>query len=208
MANYTVQGGDCISSIAWQFGFFPDTLWNHPGNAALKSKRKDPNVLLPGDTVFVPDKRPREEDAATNKTHTFKAKGVPAVFKLCLLRDGKPRANEKYVLNIDGKLFEGSTDGGGNLEHAILPDAKEGKLTLSDGQEEYELKLGHLDPIDEVRGIQARLRSLGFYSGDLGDEMNAATRGALAAFQKSKGLSSTGAPDQATKEALKSAFGS
>lgn len=46
MPLYVVQKGDCLSSIAFGFGFLPDTLLNHPANAGLKQKRKDPNILL------------------------------------------------------------------------------------------------------------------------------------------------------------------
>ena len=57
--SYQVKEGDCLSSIAFEQGFFPDTIWNHSNNAVLKEKRKDPNVLMQGDVVFVPD---REQD--------------------------------------------------------------------------------------------------------------------------------------------------
>ena len=60
--NYQVKQGDCISSIAFEKGFFPDTIWNHPENENLKELRKDPSVLLPGDSVYIPDKRLRNLD--------------------------------------------------------------------------------------------------------------------------------------------------
>jgi len=37
MPEHQVQQGDCINSIGLQYGFFPNTLWNHPDNAELKS---------------------------------------------------------------------------------------------------------------------------------------------------------------------------
>ena len=55
----TVEQGDCIASIACEHGFFPATIWNHPDNAVLKRKRKDPNILLPDDVVVVPAGRHR-----------------------------------------------------------------------------------------------------------------------------------------------------
>jgi N-acetylmuramoyl-L-alanine amidase len=57
MPNHNVVQGDCVLSIAEQYGFFWETVWNHPSNAELKKKREDPAILYPGDVVFVPEKR-------------------------------------------------------------------------------------------------------------------------------------------------------
>ena len=108
-------GGECLNVIADRFGFFPKTLWDHPKNARLKSERKDPNILLPGDRVFIPEKTPREESAATEQRQRFRRKGVPSKMKIRLQRCGtaEPYANKRYVLNLDGKLSEGTVDGEG-----------------------------------------------------------------------------------------------
>jgi hypothetical protein len=34
--NHEVEEGDCIYSIAFENGFFADTIWNHANNAELK----------------------------------------------------------------------------------------------------------------------------------------------------------------------------
>jgi Putative peptidoglycan binding domain len=201
MPDYEVQQGDCISSISAESGFLPDTIWNHAKNFALKQKRKDPNVLFPGDIVFIPEKEIKEIASATDQQHKFQLKSAPAKLRLRLLRDNKPRANEKYQLTIEGRLFEGTTDGDGWIEQAIPPSAQDGTLRLPDAGEEYDLHLGCMDPIDEVSGVMARLQSLGF-TGD--GEMPRA----LGAFQKNKKLPVTGNLDQATKDALKAAYGS
>ena len=43
--EHTVQPGECIDSIAFQHGFFPDTLWDHGDNAALKQFEAPTTVL-------------------------------------------------------------------------------------------------------------------------------------------------------------------
>src|SRR5882724_13489186 len=100
--NYKVEQGDCISSIAFEYGFYPDTIWNYPANSELKKKREDPNVLFPGDVVTIPDRRPIEFSKPTTARHKFRLKNIPAKLRLRLLTlEGQPRANEKYVLEID-----------------------------------------------------------------------------------------------------------
>jgi hypothetical protein len=205
--SYQVELGDCISSIAFEHGFFPDTIWNHANNATLKEKRKDPNVLLPGDIVFVPDKRLKEVPRPTEQMHRFRCKGVPEKLKLQLLLNGVPRAQKSYKLTIDDKLkFSGITDSNGRLEHSIPPNAKEGRLIVND-DEVYDLHLGQLNPVDDVTGIQGRLRHLGFYDGPIDGEMAGEMEQAVQEFQLSAGLEPDGALDERTRNALKKAYG-
>jgi len=205
--NYEVEQGDCISSIAFEHGFFPDTIWNHPNNAALKAKRKDPNVLLPGDIVFVPDKRLKEVPRTTEQLHRFRCKGVPEKLKLQLLLNGVPRAQVSYKITLEDDLvLSGKTDGQGRLQHSIPPNAKAGKLVVND-EEAYELRLGELNPADDITGIQARLRHLGFYDGPIDGQVTAEMEQALQEFQLSAGLEPDGAINEQTVNALKKAYG-
>src|SRR4028118_472280 len=102
--NYQVKPGDCISSISFEHGFFPDTIWNHPENAELKKLRKNMNVLRPGDVVIIPDKRIKEVFEPTNQVHRFKMKSTPPKLRIQFMFDGQPRANVPYELIIEGNL--------------------------------------------------------------------------------------------------------
>ncbi len=203
MQIYTVGANESIPSIAKENGFFWKTLWNHPDNAALKTKRKDPNVLMEGDEVTIPDLTLRQESGATEARHTFQLKGEPHIFKLRLTRMNKPRANEPYVLKLDGKLIRGQTDGNGLLQQPIPGNAKGGTLLLQNGKEQYPICIGGMDPVDEISGLQHRLNNLGFpceMDGNLGPR----TKRALQQFQAQNNLPTTGKPDDATKGKLKS----
>ena len=58
---HKVKQGECISSIAEDYGFSWERIWNDLNNEELKQKRKDPNILYPGDEVVIADKEVREE---------------------------------------------------------------------------------------------------------------------------------------------------
>lgn len=200
--DHVVKEGECVGSIAFEHGFFPDTLWDHPENAELKLKRGDPNVLLAGDVVRVPDLRPKEVTVASGGSHTFRRRGVPERFRLVLRRGGEPRADLAFQLRAGGRVLEGRTDGEGRLEAWIPPDAKQGVLVLPDSGEEYQLALGRLDPPDTASGIQARLFNLGFYRGPLDGQPSRALTRAVRAFQARHDLPQTGEVGAATRETL------
>lgn len=197
-----VKQGDCISSIAFKYGFFPDTIWKHDKNSQLKQDRKDPNVLTPGDTVHIPDKQVEEIDKPDQKRHRFRRKGVPEVLKIQFLRGDKPRANESFTFDLDGRLFNGVTDSEGHVTQAIPPDARKGLVRFSETNDEYKLELGHLDSIEELSGVQGRLRNLGYYGGAIDGQMNDDLVQAIQAFQASEDLEPDGELTQETKDAL------
>ncbi len=207
MPEYIVKQGDCLLSIAYKYGLFKEKIWNHPQNAKLREKRKDPNILYPGDVLFIPDKEEREESAPTERRHKFKVKGVPAMLRLQFKFGDKPRANEPYTLQIDGKIFTGTTDGEGKIKHPLPANAKRGKVLLGEYQEEFLLEFGHLDPIEEISGVQARLNNLGFDCGKIDGILGPQTEASLKAFQKQYGLMVTGKIDEQTINKLKQVYG-
>ena len=204
MPNHVVEQGDCLSSIGAKYGFFPLTLWNHAENAELKELRKDPNVLLEGDVVVIPEKTIKEESCATEQKHKFKKKGTPAKIKIRLMLDDEPRKNEPYKLNIDGKwIKDGKTDGDGYLECSVPAEAKSGELRVGSGTDMqiYQLGLGTLDPVNTESGAEDRLKGLGYgiEEGEL--------ESALKAFQEKEKLNASGALDAATQAKLKERYG-
>ena len=197
MRQYSVQQGDCMESIAAQFGFTWETLWNHPSNQDLRTTRGCPNVLLPGDIVSIPDLTLRIENCCTHKCHNFILNSRQPSKLVIVLKDfDQPRANETYILTVKGgKTVKGTTDANGRLEETIPPGAQSGKLLVGppEAQEEYILKLGHIDPIDQPTGVEGRLRNLGYRS--------------LAEFQKKYFLPETNKVDDTTLQILRQEYG-
>lgn len=204
--NYTVVQGDSIIRLADQHGLFSDTIWNDPANAALKSKRKDMNELVPGDVVVIPDKRPKRIEIATNSKHRFRRKGIPALYRLQLFDVEEPRANQSFTLTVDGNVVEGNTDANGMLQVHVPATAKAGELIIGPDKFQLLIDFGHLDPITEISGIQKRLNNLGYHCGDPDGTLNDATQDALADFQYRFGLDDTGQPDQATLDKLEEVY--
>lgn len=209
MAEYVVKQGDCLASIAKKFGF-PDwrVIYNHPQNASFKKKRPNPNIIHPGDALFIPDASEKTEDCATAQKHSFVLTRQRVMLRLVMKdQQGTALADKKYILVVDGTRFDGQTEASGLIEHEIPADASEGTLELrpQDDDKHYfkwKLRLGALDPIEELSGVQARLTNLGFFSGQVDGLMGPKTRTAIEAFQKAHGLQQTGSVGPKTRELL------
>lgn len=208
---YEVQQGDCVLNIAENAGLLWKTVWSHPENAKLRELRKNPNVLMPGDILAVPRKTLKEVNKSTDAKHRFVKKGTPAKVKLRFLQEDKPRAGISYIFKVDGDSFEGKTDSEGYVSVPIPPGAREGKLILlgKDRQpaEEFDIRLGHLDPHDELIGIQKRLQNLGFACSPTG-EPDDATKAAVSQFRAKHSLEQSEEIDEKLTKQLKAVHGS
>jgi hypothetical protein len=203
--RHEVAHGESTESIAADNGHFWETLWNAPENAELKKLRKDPHILLPGDVIFVPALRPREEAAPTTKRTTFKRKGIPSKLKVRFLDDGKPRAGAAYTLSIDdGAPIKGTTDGDGVLTQPVAPDANKAEVHFDDDTPDivYTFSLRYLNPVDTPSGQRERLRNLGYPAGPPGDDVDVPLQAAIARFQEQNGLPATGEADAMTQQKL------
>jgi len=209
--EHKVKQGECISSIAYKYGFFPDTLQQDAGNSDLKSLRVDCDIMNPGDVIHVPDKTPRIEEVPTDQRQTFLRKGIPAYLKLQLL-DGEqqPCSNVDFTLSFSDKTISDSTDIDGYIDKPIPPDTQAVKLTMDiDGNTiEYDIPLGNIDPIEETRGIQERLHNLGYDCGSIDGRYGDKTRSLIKHFQHQQELEVTGDYSDETKEKLLEVHGS
>jgi hypothetical protein len=195
---YDVQQGDWLSKIAVQHNFSDSgIIWNHPNNADLK-RRRSPNILYPGDRLFLPAPSEKQESCATDATHRFQLKSLRDTFDLQLL-DGfrRPLKNQRYILTIGKQRFQGSTDGNGHLRHekidpvindpATLRFPKLGltlSIRLGDLNPPHEQKSGESDSYDDgLSGIQMRLANLGYEPGNTGGILDDDTASAITAFQ-------------------------
>ena len=143
-------------------------------------------------------------DAATETRHRYRRKGVPSRFRVRLCYEGTPLANKKYRITIDGLSRYGKTDADGVLDEAIPPNAYSADIAVTDGKRtiDFDFLLGHLEPIETIRGVQQRLANLGF-SCPLTGALDELTMKSLEAFCSEQSVSWTNALTSEVRTTLK-----
>jgi N-acetylmuramoyl-L-alanine amidase len=212
--DHVVQQGEHVSQIATKYGFRDyRTIWDDAANAQLKQLRRSPNVLLPGDTLRIPDKIQKTESRATGATHRFQVGGAPLLLRLALKDwDDNPLADTKVTVTIGGTSVPLQTDGDGRVEVPISPSATEATLIFDDPMVPFDLSvpinIGHLDPVEELSGQQARLSNLGYITRPLGEVDTVPFEYVVQEFQCDFGLEVTGECGAQTQAKLKELHGS
>jgi hypothetical protein len=211
MESYKAKQGDCIESIAIKHGMFWETIWNDPKNKELVDKRGNPNIIMPGDDVYIPDKREGQLEIATEQCHHFVRKGVPSRLKVRFLdEEGKPYDSIKYVLEVDGVILkDDETTSDGWIKETIPPNAKQGKIIFKRGQhqEVFTVNLGHMNPFDTLSGLQQRLNNLGYSCGSPTGEMKESTKAAVRSFRKKNGMEESNSVDTDLYNKVKQIYG-
>jgi hypothetical protein len=206
MMPYIVRQGDYLAKLAFVLGFDADEVWNDPKNADLKTLRPNPNILAPGDILYVPEKKPDDGLPIEKGADNNYSAPVPKVEVVLVFRsDDQPLANEPCeVLGLDGA--DPSTDADGKLTLKIPVTIRQVSVHFTGPDLTYDIRVGDMDPHTEDSGVKKRLANLGFFpqtsrrNPDIDeDEMLGA---ALSLFQKANGLEPTGKIDDATRKAL------
>lgn len=215
MPIHVVRQGECLSSIAKSYGFVDwRKIYDHPQNAGLKQKRPNPNVIYPGDDIFIPDQELKTEPRHTEKKHKFRLKTQKTLVRI-VLKDGsfQPFAGKKYKLVVGDKTYEGRTGSDGLIHQAVVADEETGLLTAWLGDDDsgmgyiWEVRLGHLDPVKELTGIQARLNNLSFNCGEVDGIYGPHTQAAVEGFQKKYELKVDGIAGPITRSKLEEVHG-
>lgn len=212
--THIVQQGEHLSSIAKQYGFNDyHTIWEDPQNTALKQQRQSPNVLFPGDSLVIPDKEAKGEQRPTGQQHQFKISRPPVRLRLALRDfDNQPLVNTECEIQVDGSSKSLTTDGDGRIEVAISATAQEATLVFKDPLVPFDLsvpiKIGHLDPVDQVSGQKARLSNLGYITRPLEEVDDTFLSYVVQEFQCDFDLPVTGVCDDATQAKLRKLHGS
>lgn len=210
MTAYTVAPGDCLSSIARVFGLPGwESIYNFGPNDDFRRLRPDPNIILSGDHLLVPDRTLREDAAGTDQRHQFKLAAFLVSLRLILLdEDLQPLPGTPYHLRVANSVFEGQTNSDGLVEHLIPPDAGRAFLSVKVNREQgqtgysWDLLLGMLDPVTTTTGLQGRLNNLGYNTGAVDGIQGPRTTQAIEDFQAKFDLAVSGVADSITRNKL------
>ena len=212
--THEVKRGECLLSICADYGFTDwKPIFDHPENKELKAKRPDPNLLLPGDRIYIPDPRPKTVTLATGERHEVVVKRPTVWLKLKVLDhvEGE-REPADYQLTVEGlpKPLTGTLGADGVLEVEVPAVAQTARLLIQkDGAvlERFELAIGALAPPDSVQGVQERLTRLGFPCGEVDGELGPRTERAIRLFRTRFGIEEEDLPGGATVNKLKELAG-
>jgi hypothetical protein len=207
MPWHTIRKGDWVLKLAVKHGFVSEQqIWDHAENSALRSEREDPNLLHPGDVLFIPPLSTETVSKQTEVRHRFKLKPTKTKFKVIVHdQNDEPLANEPYVLTIDSIEYQGSSDGSGLVEQEIPVNSQGGELRI--GTFTIPVRLGHLSPIDTILGVQSRLHNLGYDCGPVNGLESSKLTDALKEFQRHEGIRESGQRDDATLAKLEELHG-
>lgn len=207
MVRHTVQQGEHLSALAEQYGFHGyAAIWEHPDNAELKQRRKNPHILAPGDEVTIPDRKAKVVDLATGASHRLEVRRSTLTLRLVILDGSRhPRSNESCAMTVEGTSRAVTTDDDGKVERAITATDRRASLELDDV--EIPVDIGALDPVDRPSGWQARLINLGYLESPIDDEDDPDLRSAVEEFQCDYQVTLTGRCDAATQQKILEAHG-
>lgn len=210
MKVHVVRDGDHIHRLSAEAGFRRHTtVWDHPDNAALRAARPNPDTLLPGDRVSLPDRETRVEEGETERRHRFVAAHARPLLRLRWLRFGRgPQKDMAVDLSPPGSPAAQRTDAHGDIAPSIDPLAS--RVTARTVRGEIALEVGSLHPFDTESGWLSRLHNLGYLEAPAAavkDVDPVELAAAIEEFQCDHGLSIDGVASPALLAALRDAHG-
>jgi hypothetical protein len=216
MRPYVIRQGDYITKLGHTLGFDALTVWNDAKNAGLRERRADPDMLHPGDLLWIPDAPDhRRLSVKVGASNRYAAHIPKKPIDLKIQIGGEALPKEPYmILGLGPDPVEGETDERGHLVTKVDVSVREIEVILTRKERTLRLRIGDLDPVDTLAGLRKRLLHLGYYQPTkVGIENQDATDGdalvsALKAFQAHQKLPASGKLDQDTRKALMGAHGS
>jgi hypothetical protein len=163
----------------------------------------DPNQLVAGDLLYVPDETSPLPFYACGQENHYRAR-IPYAEVVVELHDesGAPLRATAYRVVGAGVDLSGRTDGAGVLRCRVPVSTRMVTVSLLASGAMLEWWVGDLDPIDTDAGVRQRLTNLGFLHPEPDVLEDDVTASAIRWFQRAESLEVTGMIDTATRERL------
>jgi hypothetical protein len=171
MEPYVVRENDYLAKIAFKFGFDADSVWNDPSNDDLRTLRPNPNLLFPGDVLYIPDQDdpPVTHSLVTGSTNAFTAPDSPTVTvtQTFVGADSSVYASRAFAVTELEDLTGLTTDGDGTATFPVPVSLDRVTIVFTDSGESWQLLMGGMDPIGTLSGMFKRLQNLNYLGGNV-----------------------------------------
>lgn len=214
--THTVKQGENLGKIARQYkiGDWKE-IYLHPSNADFRKKRPNPNIICPGDALFIPEQKSQRVTVRTGAGHRFVVCRAYEELKLRLVDDeGNLLANLKTRFDLGAGPQTAITDSRGMLTIQVDdPELQELRLELFADEDtetashHYDIKLSHLDAADTLAGLQGRLNALGYDCGVVDGIYGNQTKAGIMSYQQHKGMTVDGQASAAIYAAVAKDYG-
>ena len=169
--EHQLDPGDCLQSLALANGFGDGKkIYDAPENADLRKLRAVPAAVAPGDTVVIPDLKPRTLSLPNEQVHNLVVRRPKAVLRVVVCDEaGEPIAGKSYELTLGETTIQGTTTGDGVVEQPLPLDVTEATLLVHEesskdqGRWRWHLTMATLEGSDTPRGQWQRLVNLGYW---------------------------------------------
>jgi hypothetical protein len=162
---YVVRKNDYLAKIAYKFRFDPDSVWNDASNDDLRKLRPDPNQLLAGDLLHIPDpddNPPPVHTLTVGTTNTFVAPEPLTVTVNQTFGDGGADTYTRKTFTITELPDQTglSTGDDGKATFTVPVSLDQVTLVFTDSGESWVIVVGGIDPPNTMSGMFKRLQNL------------------------------------------------
>lgn len=209
MSIHTVVEDEWIGSIAAAEGHYSwEAIWGHARNKLLDIRR-NPNLLVVGDEIWIPPVEVRGASTVTAMLHRLVVSSPKNKLVIRFTRITRYVANFgpiRVTLKVGRSRKRGTLNKDGDQIEAYLPlKATEATLTIKGAS--ATLHIGNLRPLARMDGMQARITNLGWDVGKIDNQDGPRTQRGVKGFQGCYKIKVDGVIGDQTRSKAKEVYG-